>query len=229
MINGPFIAGFDIAGEIISVGSEVTKFKVGDKVIAFSPSFAGSLGAKSGAFQLESVVPYDVVAPLPDSWTFVEGCVIPAATGTAAAALFPKFNLGLDFPTVPAAKSNGKMVLVWGASSSVGAVGVLMLVQSGYEVLATCSPKNFDFVKSLGVSQVFDYNSTSVIDDLVKVIKPKQENYAGAFVATQDHAQPLEAAKVAAQLDLKETPVVSTSPRFVGEGLPVNVKASACA
>lgn len=230
MIEGklPFIAGFDLAGEIISVGSEVTKFKIGDRVIGFSPSFAGNLGAKSGAFQLESVVPQDVVAALPQSWSFVEGCVLPAATGTAAAALYPESGLALDIPTVPVSKSNGKSVLVWGASSSVGSVGVLMLVQAGYEVLATCSSKNFDYVKHLGVKHVFDYNSASVIEDLLKIIKPNQQNYAGAFVATQDPAQPLQAAKVAAQLDLKESRVCTTNPRFNREGLADHVKASAC-
>lgn len=70
-------------------------------------------------------------------------------------------------------KPTGKALLVWGGASSVGCNGIQLAVAAGYEVIITASPKNFDLLKKLGASQVFDYKSKNVVDELVGAFKGK--------------------------------------------------------
>ncbi|KAJ3487136.1 hypothetical protein NLG97_g6476 [Lecanicillium saksenae] len=70
-------------------------------------------------------------------------------------------------------KPNGKTVLVWGGSTSVGGNAIQLAVAAGYSVVTTASPKNYDYVKSLGASHVFDYRSRTVIADIVTLLRNK--------------------------------------------------------
>ena len=56
-----------------------------------------------------------------------------------------------------------------------------LAIAGGYEVFPTASPKNFDYLQKLGASRTFDYNSKTVIDDLVLELKDKQ--FAGLLHA----------------------------------------------
>jgi hypothetical protein len=55
----------------------------------------------------------------------------------------------------------------------MGCNAVQLAVSAGYEVFSTSSPKNFDLVKKLGASQVFDYNSSTIISDLIEAFQGK--------------------------------------------------------
>lgn len=66
-----------------------------------------------------------------------------------------------------------------GGASSVGSSAIQLAVAAGYEVITTASPKNFDYVKKLGASQVFDYKSPTVVSDLVDAFEGKTS--LGAF------------------------------------------------
>src|SRR5262245_28814701 len=57
-------------------------------------------------------------------------------------------------------------ILIYGGSSAMGVTGIQFAKLSGLTVVATCSPRNFDYVKSLGADAVFDYNSPTAIDDI---------------------------------------------------------------
>lgn len=61
----------------------------------------------------------------------------------------------------------GQTVVVWGGSTSVGSNAVQLAVAAGYEVVTTASPRNFDHVRALGASAVFDYNSSTVVQDII--------------------------------------------------------------
>jgi len=89
--------------------------------------------------------------------------------------------LHLPYPTKDA-KATGKAILVNGASSSVGSLAVQLAVASGVKVVATASAHNFDFVKGLGASEVFDYNSKTVVDEVVSALK-KCGDFSGAYDA----------------------------------------------
>jgi len=55
----------------------------------------------------------------------------------------------------------------------VGCNAIQLAVAAGYEVFTTCSPKNFDLVKELGASQTFDYNSKTVVKDIIHAFQNK--------------------------------------------------------
>ncbi|KAJ2998459.1 hypothetical protein NUW58_g296 [Xylaria curta] len=102
-----------------------------------------------------------------------------AASMHAAPGLFQKDLLALDYPSVDNVKPNGKTLLVWAGASSVGSNAVQLAAAAGYEVITTSSPKNFDYCKKLGASQVFDYNSKTITQDLIKAFEGKTS--AGGF------------------------------------------------
>ena len=64
-------------------------------------------------------------------------------------------------------------MLIWAGASSVGINGIQLAKAAGYEVIATASEKNFEYVKRLGASEVFDYKSETVVDDIVASLKGK--------------------------------------------------------
>jgi NADPH:quinone reductase-like Zn-dependent oxidoreductase len=107
------------------------------------------------------------------------------ALSTAAHGLYQKDMLNLPLPTNDP-KSIGKALVVWGGSSAVGAATIQLAKASGLEVIATASPRNFDMVKGLGASAVFDYSSASIVDDIVARLKDK--NVAGAYDGRTPHS-----------------------------------------
>jgi D-arabinose 1-dehydrogenase-like Zn-dependent alcohol dehydrogenase len=129
--------------------------------------------ASQAGFQHYTSIPQILAAPIPSSMTFAQATVLPLGVSTAAAGLYQKDFLGLQLPSA-SAKSTGKTILVWGGASSVGSCAIQLLAHSGYEVVTTASKHNFDYCKSLGAAQVFDYTSSSCNDDIIKTLKGKQ-------------------------------------------------------
>jgi NADPH:quinone reductase-like Zn-dependent oxidoreductase len=171
-LNYPTILGHDIAGEVAAVGSNVTRFKPGDRVLGHAVGLITQRHENAG-FQAYTIIGSNMASPIPDDIPYERAAVIPLGFSTAAAALFEKDLLNLQHPAVPASKPTGKTVLVWGGASSVGCNTIQLAVAAGYEVITTASAKNFAYVKSLGAAEVFDYNSPTVIDDLVAALKGK--------------------------------------------------------
>lgn len=95
--------------------------------------------------------------------------VLPLAISTAASALF--FDHKLPFPTLNP-KSTGKTLLVWGGSSSIGCSTIQLAIAAGCNVVATASKANYELVKSLGATQVFDHRNPDVADEILKILKP---------------------------------------------------------
>ncbi len=83
----------------------------------------------------------------------------------AACGLFERDQLGLKHLMLDP-EETWKTVVMWGGASAVGSNGVQVAVAGGYEVLATASPKNFEYVRKLSASGVFDYISGTVVEDL---------------------------------------------------------------
>ncbi|KGO46537.1 Polyketide synthase, enoylreductase [Penicillium expansum] len=170
-ISYPFILGEDVAGTVVEVGEGVERFRVGDRVVAAAAAISVN-SSPEGGFQLYTVVRDWLTAPLPDSITFEQASVLPLAIFTASHGLFDTRYLGLDLPTVPARQSSDKRaVIITGGSSAVGSTAVQLAVSAGYEVVSTASPKNFDYVRKLGATHVFDYKSDTVIDDISAAVK----------------------------------------------------------
>ena len=64
-------------------------------------------------------------------------------------------------------------VIVWGGSTSVGCNAIQLATAAGYDVVTTCSPKNFDYAKSLGAVLAFDYASPTVVADITAALQGK--------------------------------------------------------
>ena len=170
----PTILGHDVAGEVFAVGPNVTSFKPGTRVLGHA------IGMSSGrhqdnAFQAYTILQTNMASEIPDELPYENAAVIPLGLSTAAAGLFQDDLLNLKLPTEPAAPagSAGQAVLIWGGASSVGCNAIQLAVAAGYSVITTASPKNFELVKKLGASEVFDYNSPTVVDDIVAAFKGK--------------------------------------------------------
>ncbi|KAI8961035.1 GroES-like protein [Daldinia sp. FL1419] len=174
----PAILGHDVAGVVAAVGSNITAFKVGDRVVGHALGMT-SKRRQDGAFQEYTILQANMTALLPDNVPFEKAAVLPLALSTAACGLYQETTLNLQLPTVPPQKPTGKTVVVWGGASAVGSNAIQLAVNSGYEVITTASPKNFDYVKKLGASQVFDYSSPTVQEDLIGALEGK--TLAGAL------------------------------------------------
>lgn len=136
---------------------------------------------KHSGFQNYTVCSAAVISPLPDNISFASGSVLPLAICTSAMGLYPAGRLGLPLPLVTKPKSANKVLLVWGGSSSCGGAAIQLAVASGVTVVSTASTKNHAFVKGLGATAVVDYNSPTVAQDLVDVIKQTPGEFAGAL------------------------------------------------
>ena len=178
-IRYPFIVGSDVAGEVVEIGSEVTRFRVGDRAVGFAAGADPKRNkAAEGAFQHYSVVLEHMAAPLPESVSFEAASVLPLAISTAACGMFQEDFLAMAHPCLDNGKT-GQTLLVWGGSTSVGCNAIQLAVAAGYEVVTTCSPRNFEFARELGACAVFDYNSPTVVRDLIAALKGRR--MAGAL------------------------------------------------
>ncbi|KIX00978.1 uncharacterized protein Z518_10044 [Rhinocladiella mackenziei CBS 650.93] len=179
-LNYPTILGQDVAGEVVSVGPHVTRFKKGDRVMGTAAGFATKRDEEK-AFQAYTILQTNMTSQIPDTVSFESAVVLPLGVSTAASGLFNPDFINLQLPTEPAQKPTGKTLLVWGGSSSVGSNAIQLAVAAGYEVVTTASPRNFEYVKKLGACHVLDYNSPTIVSDLVDVFKGKTT--VGAFDA----------------------------------------------
>ena len=175
-IRCPFVMGNDLAGQVVEIGEEVTGFKLGIASLPTRLMDPTINKSSEGAFQEYTVVHANLASPIPDSLSYEEACVLPLGLSTAATALFQTDFLALDYPTAmsKAAKSTVKTVIIWGGSTSVGSNAIQLATAAGYDVITTASPKNFEYVKGLGATNVFDYNSKSSIEDIIHVLRTKK-------------------------------------------------------
>lgn len=174
----PTVLGCDVAGEVVAVGPHVTRFQIGDRVLGNTSGFL-TKRIEANGFMAYTVLETNLASHIPDAISYERAVVIPLGLSTAAAGLFQDNYLALQPPTSPAQRPTGKTLLVWGGATSVGSNAIQLAVAAGYAVVATASPKNFDYLKTLGAGQLFDYHSPSIINDLVAFFKDKTS--AGAL------------------------------------------------
>jgi len=126
------IIGMDVAGTVEKVGSDVRKFKVGDRVFGdISTAGMGGYGAYAAADA-------DMMALIPDQISFEDAAATPLAAVTALQGLRNIGNL-----------KAGQKVLINGASGGVGSFAVQIAKAMGAEVTAICHKDKMDKIKSL--------------------------------------------------------------------------------
>ena len=146
----PAILGCDGAGVVEQVGSEVSRFQVGDEVYFCH----GGLGKKgTGNYAQYAVVDERFVAKKPQSLSFAEAAAAPLVLITAWEALYDRGRL-----------EAGRRVLVHAGAGGVGHVAIQLAKLKGAEVCTTVStPEKAQFVKDLGAHPI-NYQETNFVE-----------------------------------------------------------------
>lgn len=159
----PLILGWDISGEIVAAGSEVTSFKTGDAVFGMI-NFVGH-----GKAYAEYVVADAAhLALKPENITHEEAAASSLAALTAWQA-FDRYGKLRPHDTV----------LIHAASGGVGHFAVQMAKHIGASVIGVSSAANRDFVLQTGADQHIDYKSAR-FEKLLKNIDFVLESVGGS-------------------------------------------------
>jgi hypothetical protein len=152
----PAALGCDIAGVVVKA-SDGCKDMIGKRVVAYTGADKTNHATDRGTFVEQVVMDADVVGEIPDTMSFTQASTLPVAAMTGAL-LLNALNL-----------SSGSLVLVWGASSSVGFNTVQLALKRDLKPIAVASGKHEAGLKALGVSGFVDYTKNDV-EQSVKVI-----------------------------------------------------------
>ncbi|MCK7549013.1 NADP-dependent oxidoreductase [Marinobacter koreensis] len=145
----PWTPGYDVAGEVVEVGSGVTTFVPGDRVM-------GMVGfpVDGGGYSEFALASADELAIVPEELDLVQAGGVPLAALTAWQGLFEMGNL-----------ESGQKILIHAGAGGVGHFAVQFALERGAHVIATASARNRDFLAELGVHEVIDYHETDFVDE----------------------------------------------------------------
>lgn len=150
------VPGLDLAGTVEAVGSQVTRFVVGDHVF----------GSGQGTFAEYAAAGENHLAHKPSGISFEQAAAVPVSACTALIALRAG---GIDpmkasMPKEKAAASRELSVLITGASGGVGSYAVQLAKAAGARVTGVASTAKLDLVRTLGADHVIDYTTEDFAD-----------------------------------------------------------------
>src|SRR5215210_1637423 len=145
----PCVLGYEVSGEVASVGDAVESVKPGDRVVA---------GVRFGG-QAELVsVPEGQVLPLPDRLSFEQGAAVPVNYATAYCAL-----------VLMAGIREGERAVIHAAGGGVGTAAVQIARHHGAEVFGTASAAKHDAIRELGVAHAIDYRTQDFESEIRRI------------------------------------------------------------
>ncbi|KAF0318033.1 hypothetical protein GQ607_014730 [Colletotrichum asianum] len=175
--------GSDFAGIVRKVGSEVTTFKVGDRVAGWV--HGGNIGSREdGSFADYVVAKPGIMLKIPAGMGFMEAATLGVGISTVGLGLFQR--LGLSLP--PNLTSRSLPLLIYGGSTATGTLAIQFAKLSGFKVMTTCSPHSFGMVHGLGAEAAFDYKSPNVGSDIRKFTQNRLY-YAFDCISTDESAR----------------------------------------
>ncbi|MFO7656849.1 MAG: NAD(P)-dependent alcohol dehydrogenase [Bacteroidales bacterium] len=210
------VLGMVLSGEVETIGSEVKKFKTGDRIYAFT--IANGYPMKFGAYaQYISLRENGAISIMPGNASFEEAAAIPYG-GSIAMHYLEKGKIFGNH------EKKRKKVLVYGASGAIGTIAVQLAKHFGAEVSGVCSTTNLELVQSLGAEKVIDYTvedftKGNVKYDLILDAVGKQKsrdncrNYKnvlatdGKFISVDDGSPKMTATNLLVLKDLFESNV----------------------
>ena len=148
----PIILGWDVAGDVVAVGAEVTDFKVGDAI------FARPDTTRFGTYADYAIVDQELAALKPTNQSYQEAAAVPLAGLTAFQALFDHGDL-----------QAGEKVLIHAGAGGVGTYAIQLAKAAGAYVITTASAHNHALLQKLGADEVIDYRTTNFVDVLNEI------------------------------------------------------------
>jgi synaptic vesicle membrane protein VAT-1 len=145
----PCVMGYEVAGEIESVGEGVSDHKAGDRVVA---------GTRFGGQASMVSVPEGQVLPLAKRLSFEQGAAIPVNYSTAYSGLVIMGGL-----------KEGERVLIHAAAGGVGTAAVQIARMLGADVFGTASASKHDAIRELGVAHAIDYRTEDFEQEVVRI------------------------------------------------------------
>lgn len=190
-VPGAYV-GSDFSGTVVEIAPDVDRTShvrpgavVSGTAFCFAPAHRLAAGAMAEYVRARADlllrVPTSTLGyqsnPPADSTKMQEGAIGPlqaATLGTALAtciiAFWSEDALGLsrypDDSSFVRPEKPGPQVLVYGGSTATGTIALQLLRLSGYDPIATCSPRNFELARSRGASAVFDYAASDVVTQI---------------------------------------------------------------
>ncbi len=154
------VLGWDVAGVVDSVGSDVNLFQAGDEVY-----YSGSL-TRQGANSEYHLVDERLVARKPASLNMAQAAALPLTTITAYEALFDRMAISSD------RGSEGKAILIIGGAGGVGSLAIQLAKIAKLHVIATASrPESQTWCRKMGADEVIDH-TRSIPDQLEQLHRP---------------------------------------------------------
>lgn len=160
------VPGTDMAGQVESVGSRVTRFGPGDEV--FGETIRGMQWRNGGAYAEYAAVDEDALALKPSTVSFEQAATVPTS-GLITLRNLP--DLGR--------RPGGQRVLVNGAGGGVGAMAVQLARSWGAHVTAVDHTRKLDLLGTLGANRAVDYTT----DDITR----GQDRYDVVFDVVGNH------------------------------------------
>jgi NADPH:quinone reductase-like Zn-dependent oxidoreductase len=136
----PLVLGWDVAGTVSAVGSEVTDFKIGDEVFS-RPNIM-----RQGTYAEFVAVDANLVVAKPAKLSFEQAAALPLVAHTAWEVMFEIMDL-----------KAGDRIFIGAGSGGVGTVAIQLARAYGAYVVTSTSTKNLEWVKALGADEVVDY------------------------------------------------------------------------
>jgi len=145
------IPGLEVSGVIEAIGSQVSNFKIGDKVCAL---------VAGGGYAEYICVDERLCLSIPKGLSFIEAASLPEVIFTVWFNLFQQANL-----------KSGEKLLIHGGTSGVGVMGLQIAKALGIETFATAgSSEKIEFLKNIGVSKAINYKD----EDFQEVLKDEK-------------------------------------------------------
>ena len=145
----PSVVGYEVAGEVESVGDGVEDFTVGDRVIA---------GTRFGGYAELVAVDEGQVVPLPKKMSFEQGAGFVVNYTTAYAGLVMMGGL-----------RKGDRMLIHAAAGGVGIAAIQTAKGIGAEIFGTASAAKHDAIRSQGCDHPIDYHSVDFADEVMRI------------------------------------------------------------
>jgi NADPH:quinone reductase-like Zn-dependent oxidoreductase len=145
----PCVLGYEVAGEVESVGEGVAAHRVGDRVVA---------GTRFGGQAELVTVPAEQVLSLPDRLSFEQGAAFPVNYGTAHAALVVMGSL-----------RPGDRVLIHAAAGGVGISATQIARNVGAEIFGTASASKHEAILAQGVAHAIDYRNQDFEREVMRI------------------------------------------------------------